>query len=231
MSESVSPSVGQYSFFLDILTLSAPRLPLPRYRRARSSLYAGGLVPRQSLPIRTRSNEDMPSRASPEDRKKSHTSTQSTVIDTPPKTPPTYYGNTLTVGLPDMIDTIIDFEKHPDTPKTQDPLTTHRESDEFDIDEVGNVISLVTEHKANGIQRPGTPVKPSPKHAVRFVKPTLTVTSGDSPRAKCNETCEDSEGEQQEEEERVDTAESHGPAKATDRHWARGAKVSHSDLT
>ena len=189
-----------------------------RARRARSSLYAGGVVHKQSIPIRTKS-EDVNSRSPPDDRKKSHTSTQSTTIDTPPKTPP-LYGNTLTVGLPEIIDTITDFEKNPLQPKNQDQLTIHRESDEFDLDDIDNGVSFIEENKdkkPNGLHRPGTPVKRAPPHAVRFVKPTLTVTTDPKAAEGVNESFEDSENEDGERRDGVDAAKS---GRAKKRPWS-----------
>lgn len=148
-----------------------------RARRARSSLYAGGMVPRMSLPARTRSSEELAEdkEGSPEDRKKSFTSTQTTTIDTPPKSP-SNFGNTLTVSQSDISENILDMS----CPIFEESRIIHNECDEFGLDDIDRAMAVVEERekkdRSNGLVRPGTPVKRTIKHSVRFVKPTLTVT-------------------------------------------------------
>ncbi|KAJ7328171.1 hypothetical protein OS493_025044 [Desmophyllum pertusum] len=114
-----------------------------RARRARSSLYAGGMAHRQSYPVRSRSSEEFIAVNSPplDDRKKSHTSTQSTTIDTPPKSPP-HYGNTLTVDPPELSEAITGLIDEPEKPKGHDAIV-HRESEEFEIDDIDNVLAAI----------------------------------------------------------------------------------------
>ncbi|KXJ13819.1 potassium voltage-gated channel protein Shaw [Exaiptasia diaphana] len=157
---------------------SHPPHNIRRARRARSSLYAGGVVPRMSLPTRARSNEDIgeDETSPPEHRKKSYTSTQTTTIDTPPKSPP-HFGNMLTVSQSDISENILDMS----CPDFGDTRIVHNEVDEFGLDDIDRAVAKVEgnekKDKTNGFQRPGTPVKRSVKHSVRFVKPTLTVTT------------------------------------------------------
>lgn len=128
-----------------------------------------------SLPARARSNEDIgeDETTPPEQRKKSFTSTQTTTIDTPPKSPP-HFGNTLTVSQSDITENILDMS----CPDFGDTRIVHNEVDEFAIDEIDRAVARVeSTDKINGLTRPGTPVKKSVKHSVRFVKPTLTVTA------------------------------------------------------
>lgn len=135
-------------------------------------------MPRMSLPARARSNEDIGEDESspPELRKKSFTSTQTTTIDTPPKSPP-HFGNTLTVSQSDISENILDMS----CPDFGDTRIVHNEVDEFGLDDIDRAVAKVEgsekKEKSNGFPRPGTPVKRSVKHSVRFVKPTLTVTT------------------------------------------------------
>lgn len=187
-------------------------------RRARSSLYAGGMTHRQSYPVRSRSSEEFIAVNSPplDDRKKSHTSTQSTTIDTPPKSPP-HYGNTLTVDPPELSEAITGFIDEPveqSSPKC--PPIVHRESEEFEIDDIDNVLASMKEknnkeHLVNGNARPASPFRPGTpgrpgtpvkkNHAVRFVKPTLTVTLNTDGRGLANESFNEEAQEDENENE------------------------------
>jgi hypothetical protein len=130
-----------------------------------------------SLPVRSRSSEEFSEdkTSPPEDRKKSFTSTQTTTIDTPPKSPP-HYGKMLTVSQSDVSENILDMS----CPDFGDTGIIHNECEEFGLDDIDRAVAAVEEiekkDRANGVARPGTPVKRSVKHSVRFVKPTLTVT-------------------------------------------------------
>ena len=180
------------------------------------------MTPRQSYPIRSRSSEEFITVNStpPDDRKKSHTSTQSTTIDTPPKSPP-HYGNTLTVDPPELSEAISGFIDHPEINGSQNIV--HRESEEFEVDDIDQVINCIRENderekKENMLNgnpgrpgtpgrpatpgRPGTPVKRTPKNSVRFVKPTLTVTLNSEDRNFVNETFEEDDQEEENEQER-----------------------------
>lgn len=185
-------------------------------RRARSSLYAGGLTPRQSYPLRSRSSEEFMTVNSspPDDRKKSHTSTQSTTIDTPPKSPP-HYGNSLTVDPPELSEAISVYQDQPEINRGQ--TIVHRESDEFEIDDIDHVINSIkddegperagmingnlrqtsTQGRPVSPVRPGTPVKKAPKSSVRFVKPTLTVTLNSENGSYVNDALEEDEKEEE----------------------------------
>lgn len=141
-----------------------------------------------SLPIRIKSNEDIGENISspPEDRKKSFSSTQTTTIDTPPKTPP-HFGNNLTVSQSDISENILDMSC-PD----YDTRIVHNEVEEFGLDDIDRAVAKVEEtaekkDKTNVFPRPGTPVKRSIKHSVRFVKPTLTVTMLNSEKGNVND--------------------------------------------
>lgn len=200
------------SFMISFLFL------IPRARRARSSLYAGGMTHRQSYPVRSRSSEEFIAVNSPppDDRKKSHTSTQSTTIDTPPKSPP-LYGNTLTVDPPELSEAITGFIDVPEEPLPKSPGIVHRESEEFEIDDIDNVLASMKqrdkkENMVNGNAlsgspvtrpgssgRPGTPVKRN--HMVRFVKPTLTVTLNTDDTGMVNESFEEEALEDENENE------------------------------
>lgn len=192
-----------------------------RARRARSSLYAGGLTPRQSYPIRSRSSEEFirVSNSPPDDRKKSHTSTQSTTIDTPPKSPP-HYGNSLTVDPPELSEAISGYLDQPEMSTAKNIV--HRESEEFEVDYIDHVINSLKQDKLEqGLEsmvngnprqqgnpgrpvspgRPGTPVKRAPKSSVRFVKPTLMVTHNTETESYVNEAVEDDELEEEMEQE------------------------------
>lgn len=187
-----------------------------RARRARSSLYAGGLTPRQSYPLRSRSSEEFMTVNSspPDDRKKSHTSTQSTTIDTPPKSPP-HYGNSLTVDPPELSEAISVYQDQPEINRGQNIV--HRESDEFEVDYIDHVINSIkddegperggmingnlrqtsTQGRPVSPVRPGTPVKKAPKSSVRFVKPTLTVTLNSENGSYVNDALEEDEKEEE----------------------------------
>ena len=176
------------------------------------------MTPRVSYPVRTRSSEEMIVVNSPpwDDRKKSHTSTQSTTIDTPPKSPP-HYGNTLTVDPPELSESFTGFVEPPEINRSQSII--HRESDEFEMDDIDQVIASIKprerkENMSNGSPgrpgtsgrpgtagRPGTPVKRTLKNSVRFVKPTLTVTLNSEDANFVNETFveDDQDGENEQE--------------------------------
>lgn len=160
-------------------------------------MYAGGMVPRTSLPVRSRSSEDLneDKESPPEDRKKSFTSTQTTTIDTPPKSP-SHFGNTLTVSQSDISENILDMS----CPTYGESRIIHHESDEFGLDDIDRGMAAVEERekkeKSNGLARPGTPVKRTIKHSVRFVKPTLTVTM-DTDLGNVNESFAEELGEEE----------------------------------
>lgn len=222
-----------------------------RARRARSSLYAGGMTHRQSYPIRTRSSEEIITVNSPplDDRKKSHTSTQSTTIDTPPKSPP-HYGNTLTVDPPELSEAITGFIDRPEI--NQSLSIIHRESDEFEMDEIDHVIASIKkdekENKDNMLNgnpgkpgtpgrpstpgRPGTPVKRTPKNSVRFVKPTLTVTLNSENKDFVNEKFDEDEQEETNEQERhTKNGDNTGRFKFSRRRGAQSPAYSNSSVT
>lgn len=141
-----------------------------------------------SLPARVKSSDDIGEHntlSPPEDRKKSFTSTQTTTIDTPPKSPP-HFGNMLTVSQSDISENILDMSC-PD----YDMRIVHNEAEEFGLDDIDRAVAKVEDSekrtdKSNGFPRPGTPVKKSAKHSVRFVKPTLTVTMLNSQEGTVN---------------------------------------------
>lgn len=193
-------------------------------------MYAGGMTHRQSYPIRSRSSEEFitVSNSPPDDRKKSHTSTQSTTIDTPPKSPP-HYGNTLTVDPPELSEVISGFVDHPEINRSQQIV--HRESEEFEVDDIDQVINSFKqeedrekeENKMNGnpgkpdnLGRPGTPVNRIPKNSVRFVKPTLTVTLNAEDGNRVNEAFD--------EDEREDESENLGQGNNRDKPSQDGTK-------
>lgn len=178
---------------------------------------------RQSYPVRSRSSEEFIAVNSPplDDRKKSHTSTQSTTIDTPPKSPP-HYGNTLTVDPPELSEAITGLIDEPEKPKGHDAIV-HRESEEFEIDDIDNVLAAIrdrgkNENMINGNIRPGSPAQPGTPgrpgtpvkrtNAVRFVKPTLTVTLNAEDRSIVNESFEEDvqedENDNEEHEKKVE---------------------------
>ena len=184
-------------------------------------MYAGGLTPRQSYPIRSRSSEEFirVSNSPPDDRKKSHTSTQSTTIDTPPKSPP-HYGNSLTVDPPELSEAISGYLDQPEMSTAKNIV--HRESEEFEVDYIDHVINSLKQDKLEqGLEsmvngnprqqgnpgrpvspgRPGTPVKRAPKSSVRFVKPTLMVTHNSETESYVNEAVEDDGLEEEMEQE------------------------------
>lgn len=211
------PSI--FNLYILLVYITDYLLLFPRARRARSSLYAGAMTHRQSYPVRSRSSEEFIAVNSPplDDRKKSHTSTQSTTIDTPPKSPP-HYGNTLTVDPPELSEAITGFIDEPEQPSPNCHPIVHRESEEFEIDDIDNVLAAMKqrdkkEHMVNGNARPGspagrpnssggrpgTPVKRN--HAVRFVKPTLTVTLNTDVKGMANESFEEEAQEDENENE------------------------------
>ena len=202
---------------------------------------------RQSYPVRSRSSEEFIAVNSPplDDRKKSHTSTQSTTIDTPPKSPP-HYGNTLTVDPPELSEAITGFIDEPveqSSPKWH-PIV-HRESEEFEIDDIDNVLASLKqkenkERMVNGNARPGSPSRPETagrpgtpvkkNHAVRFVKPTLTVTlntdSGGMVNESFDEEAQEDENENEEHKKNVETMPPVETAKYSRRRAARSAGLS-----
>ena len=127
-----------------------------------------------SRPSHTRSSEELIEggneiNSPPQtDRKKSQTSTQSTLLETPPKSPP-HYGNMLTVDPPSIEETVTNFQC----------LLNEDDNGKENIDPENEAIELevsrIQKLSVNGIPRPGTPVKRS-RNRVGFVKPTLTVT-------------------------------------------------------
>ena len=151
-----------------------------------------------SRPNRTRSSDELP--RTPDgsseaqlptqtERKKSQTSTQSTCLDTPPKSPP-HYGNTLTVDTPSLDETVTDFQcllKESNIRNTNVDV----ENDFIELE-----VSKIQKANVNGAPRPGTPVRRS-RNRVGFIKPTLTVTLdiGDMAHAAVNENVHDTKNE------------------------------------
>ena len=191
------------------------------------------MVHRQSFPVRSRSSEEFIAvNSPPDDRKKSHTSTQSTTIDTPPKSPP-HYGNTLTVDAPELSEAITGLIDKPATPKNG--LIVHRESEEFEIDDIDNALAIMQREGKNDSMpngapqggaprrsgtpaRPGTPVQKTSKNSVRFVKPTLTVTLNANDGGIVNDSFDENDGnEEEEDEEQKDCADQKPPSQTETR--------------
>lgn len=240
MAATFLARIARALYFSLVLILRTSFFLVLRARRARSSLYAGGMNHRQSYPVRSRSSEEFIAVNSPplDDRKKSHTSTQSTTIDTPPKSPP-HYGNTLTVDPPELSEAITGLIDEPEEPAPKCHPIVHRESEEFEIDDIDNVLAAMKlrdkkENMVNGNARPGspagrpgssgrpgTPVKRS--HAVRFVKPTLTVTLNTDDRGMVNESFE--EEAQEDENENEENKKNVEPMPEVDSKYSRRRAV------